>query len=117
MIEEDFASFVETDWPEGARLAILSYASINKILFTLEDDLSPSEMAEHIRNLETIGGATFTREAFETAYDDIWSPTLQDTSRNRYKIIFIIGVQLCKQKFVNELPMHEMFQLFCDIFS
>ena len=90
-VQEQWAQSIESGWPDGSRMSILVYATIYQILFTLEDELTKEEYAEQIRNLETIGGATFTKYAFAAGFDQVWAPTLNEPNRDRYTIFITDG--------------------------
>ena len=88
---DDFKEVVarrfEESMPEGARVALMQYSDQILIPLNFDDGSTNAEIAKEIRDMQLIGGATYTRRAIETGWDEVWEPSLPN---NRTRITFLV---------------------------
>ena len=99
-------------------VGVISFATYAFTSLTFLDNKTPSEQGDIIRNLQKIDGGTFTRNAIEQAYTDIFQPYYNvnpNITRNDYIILVSDTISTYGQDpCVNNSPASETLQEILD---
>ena len=94
---------IEENFPDGARLSIVQFASEARVVFDFESGLTKQEMADTVRSLIKLGGATWSQSAFVEAYESVWTPVLDEFVTNFFFFslflsLFLTSILCLKKK-------------------